>query len=128
MAGPLEVTGGPVDPNPPAFLRGSRKRVGNGNGKGLENAAFHSPALRTCGPEDSGAAAKTAGRLTRDLTCGGPDGPAAMRVLRPGRRRSGSAPGERDVEACVRAEVAVFALAGRGRRRAATASSQGRAP
>ena len=52
--GGYEVTGGPVDPNPPAFLRGSQKRVGNGNGKGLENAAFHSPALRTCGPEDTG--------------------------------------------------------------------------
>ena len=29
-------------------------RVGNGNGKGLVNAAFHSPALRTCGPGDGG--------------------------------------------------------------------------
>ncbi len=48
--GGYTVNGGPVDPNPPAFLRGSQKRVGNGNGKGLENAAFHSPALRTCGP------------------------------------------------------------------------------
>ena len=48
------VTGGPVDPNPPAFLRGSQMRVGNGNGAGLENAAEHSPALRTCGPEGGG--------------------------------------------------------------------------
>lgn len=50
------VTGGPVDPNPPAFLRGSQMRVGNGNGNGLENAAEHSPALRLCGPppEDDG--------------------------------------------------------------------------
>jgi hypothetical protein len=45
------VTGGPVDPVPPAFLRGSQMRVGNGNGAGLENAAEHSPALRVCGPE-----------------------------------------------------------------------------
>jgi hypothetical protein len=45
------VTGGPVDPNPPAFLRGSQMRVGNGKGAGLENAAEHSPALRLCGPE-----------------------------------------------------------------------------
>jgi hypothetical protein len=54
--GGYTVNGGPVDPNPPAFLRGSQKRVGNGKGKGLENAAFHSPALRTCGPtgEDTG--------------------------------------------------------------------------
>jgi hypothetical protein len=46
------VTGGPVDPNPPAFLRGSQMRVGNGHGAGLVNAAEHSPALRTCGPAD----------------------------------------------------------------------------
>ena len=45
------VTGGPVYPAPPAFLRGSQMRVGNGHGVGLENAAEHSPALRTCGPE-----------------------------------------------------------------------------
>jgi hypothetical protein len=48
------VTGGPVDPNPPAFLRGSQMRVGNGHGAGLVNAAEHSPALRTCGPEGGG--------------------------------------------------------------------------
>ena len=52
--GGYEVTGGPVDPNPPAFLRGSQMRVGNGNGAGLVNAAEHSPALRLCGPEGSG--------------------------------------------------------------------------
>jgi hypothetical protein len=46
------VTGGPVDPNPPAFLRGSQMRVGNGHGQGLEHAAEVSPALRLCGPED----------------------------------------------------------------------------
>jgi hypothetical protein len=46
------VTGGPVDPNPPAFLRGSQMRVGNGNGEGLVNAAEQSPALRVCGPEE----------------------------------------------------------------------------
>jgi hypothetical protein len=51
--GGYTVNGGPVDPNPPAFLRGSQKRVGNGHGKGLVNAAFHSPALRTCGPVDT---------------------------------------------------------------------------
>jgi hypothetical protein len=45
------VTNGPVDPVPPAFLRGSQMRVGNGDGAGLENAAEHSPALRVCGPE-----------------------------------------------------------------------------
>jgi hypothetical protein len=48
------VTAGPVDPNPPAFLRGSQMRVGNGHGAGLVNAAEHSPALRLCGPEDDG--------------------------------------------------------------------------
>jgi hypothetical protein len=52
--GGYTVTGGPVDPNPPAFLRGSQMRVGNGNGAGLENAAGHSPALRLCGPEGDG--------------------------------------------------------------------------
>ena len=48
--GGYTVNGGPVDPNPPAFLRGSQMRVGKGN-EGLVNAALHSPALRTCGPE-----------------------------------------------------------------------------
>jgi hypothetical protein len=48
------VTGGPVDPNPPAFLRGSQMRVGNGHGAGLEHAAERSPALRLCGPQDDG--------------------------------------------------------------------------
>jgi hypothetical protein len=52
--GGYSVTGGPVDPNPPAFLRGSQMRVGNGHGAGLVNAAEHSPALRTCGPADDG--------------------------------------------------------------------------
>jgi hypothetical protein len=46
------VTDGPVDPNPPAFLRGSQMQVGNGNGDGLVNAAEQSPALRVCGPEE----------------------------------------------------------------------------
>jgi hypothetical protein len=49
--GGYAVTGGPVDPNPPAFLRGSQMRVGNGHGAGLEHAAERSPALRLCGPE-----------------------------------------------------------------------------
>lgn len=48
--GGYSVTGGPVDPNPPAFLRGSQMAVGNGHGAGLVNAAAHSPALRLCGP------------------------------------------------------------------------------
>jgi hypothetical protein len=54
--GGYTVNGGPVDPNPPAFLKGGagqQMRVGNGNGKGLVNAALHSPALRTCGPADA---------------------------------------------------------------------------
>jgi hypothetical protein len=46
------VTDGPVDPVPPAFLRGSQMRVGNGHGAGLANAAFQSPALRACGPAE----------------------------------------------------------------------------
>jgi hypothetical protein len=52
--GGYTVNGGPIDPNPPAFLRGSQMRVGNGHGAGLVNAAEHSPALRTCGPDDGG--------------------------------------------------------------------------
>ena len=52
--GGYTVTGDPVDPNPPARLRGSQMRVGNGHGAGLVNAAEHSPALRLCGPEDGG--------------------------------------------------------------------------
>jgi hypothetical protein len=47
--GGYEVTGGPVDPLPPAFLRESQMSVGTG--AGLVNAAEHSPALRTCAPE-----------------------------------------------------------------------------
>src|SRR3954454_7824583 len=49
--GGYEVTGDPVDPNPPARLLGSQMRGGNGHGAGLVNAAEHSPALRLCGPE-----------------------------------------------------------------------------
>jgi hypothetical protein len=43
------VTDGPIDPAPPAFLRGSTMKVGDG--AGLVNAAEHSPALRVCAPE-----------------------------------------------------------------------------
>jgi hypothetical protein len=50
--GGYTVTGDPVDPNPPARLLGSQMRVGNGHGAGLANAAEHSPAPRTCGPDD----------------------------------------------------------------------------
>jgi hypothetical protein len=52
--GGYEVTGDLVDPAPPAFLRGSQMRVGNGKGAGLEHAAERSPALRLCSPEDGG--------------------------------------------------------------------------
>jgi len=48
------VTDGPIDPVPPAFLRGSQMHVGNGDGNGLENAAEHSPASRLCGPDEAG--------------------------------------------------------------------------
>ena len=48
--GGYTVSGGIVDPNPPAFLRGSQMRVGSG--AGLLNAAQHSPALRECGLTD----------------------------------------------------------------------------
>ena len=52
--GGYSVVGGIVDPDPPAFLRGSQMRVGNGHGAGLLNAARHSPALRECEPTDDG--------------------------------------------------------------------------
>jgi hypothetical protein len=48
--GGYTVSDGIVDPNPPAFLRGSQMSVGNGDG--LLNAAQHSPALRECEPDD----------------------------------------------------------------------------
>ena len=47
------VNGDPVDPNPPARHPDAAMKVGNGHGKGLVNAAEHSPALRTCGPADT---------------------------------------------------------------------------
>jgi hypothetical protein len=50
--GVYTVNGDPVDPNPPARHPNAAMKVGNGNGKGLVNAAEHSPALRTCGPAD----------------------------------------------------------------------------
>jgi hypothetical protein len=52
--GGYSVSGGVVDPVPPAFLRGSQMRVGQGHGAGLLNAAQHSPALRECGLADGG--------------------------------------------------------------------------
>ena len=61
--GGYEVTGGIVDPAPPAFLRDSQMRVGNGDSAGLDHAADVSPALRQCAPEDDG-----------DPTGGGDDG------------------------------------------------------
>jgi hypothetical protein len=48
------VSGGLEDPSPPAFLRGSQMRVGNGSAKGLDHAADRSPALRQCAPDDGG--------------------------------------------------------------------------
>jgi hypothetical protein len=54
--GGYEVSGGIVDPVPPAFLRGSQMRVGNDGSRGLLNAANRSPALRQCasGDDDGG--------------------------------------------------------------------------
>jgi hypothetical protein len=43
------VTDGPIDPNPPAFLRDSQMRLGDG--EGLVGAAEQSPALRQCEPD-----------------------------------------------------------------------------
>jgi hypothetical protein len=52
--GGYEVSGGIVDPVPPAFLRGSQMRVGKDDSVGLERAADRSPALRQCSPDDDG--------------------------------------------------------------------------
>ncbi len=52
--GGYEVSGGIVDPVPPAFLRDSQMSVGNGDSAGLDHAADVSPALRQCAPEDDG--------------------------------------------------------------------------
>jgi hypothetical protein len=46
------VSGGIVDPAPPAFLRDSQMRVGDDDAQGLDNAADRSPALRQCEPSD----------------------------------------------------------------------------
>ncbi len=43
-----------TDPNPPARHKDAAMKVGNGKGKGLVNAAEHSPALAVCGPDDGG--------------------------------------------------------------------------
>ena len=49
------VSGGIVDPVPPAFLRGSQMSVGNDTAQGLGIAADQSPALRQCAaPTDDG--------------------------------------------------------------------------
>jgi hypothetical protein len=55
------VSGGIVDPNPPARLRGSQMKVGNDKARGLENAANRSPALRQCSPEGGGGPTSTDG-------------------------------------------------------------------
>jgi hypothetical protein len=52
--GGYEVSGGIVDPVPPAFLRGSQMRVGNDGSRGLDHAADRSPALRQCGAAGGG--------------------------------------------------------------------------
>ena len=75
------LTEGPVDTAPPAFLRGSPMKVGDG--KGVANAALHSPALRVCAttpppppPTDGGGTGGTDGTTggTGD-TGGGTDVP-----------------------------------------------------
>jgi hypothetical protein len=76
--GGYSVSGGIVDPAPPAFLRGSQMRVGNDGSAGLDHAANMSPALRQCGtppppppPTDGGGTGGTTGGDTG----GGDPGP-----------------------------------------------------
>ena len=53
--GGYTVSGGIVDPVPPAFLRGSQMRVGNDSAShGLNIAADRSPALRQAVPDGGG--------------------------------------------------------------------------
>src|SRR5690349_25119128 len=61
--GGYSVSGGIVDPVPPAFLRGSQMRVGNDGSAGLAHAADVSPALRQCGtpPPPTGGGGDTGG-------------------------------------------------------------------
>jgi hypothetical protein len=61
--GGYAVTGGIVDPVPPAFLRGSQMSVGNDRAAGLVIAADASPALRQCAvpPNDGGGGSGTGG-------------------------------------------------------------------
>ena len=61
--GGYAVTGGIVDPAPPAFLRGSQMSVGNATAAGLVTAANASPALRQCAvpPSDGGGGSGTGG-------------------------------------------------------------------
>jgi len=51
------VSGGTVDPAPPAFLRGSQMKVGNDNAQGLDNAADRSPARPLAKHDDTDAPA-----------------------------------------------------------------------
>jgi hypothetical protein len=78
--GGYSVSGGIVDPVPPAFLRGSQMRVGNDRSAGLDHAADVSPALRQCGtpppppPPPTGGGGDTGGTTGGD-TGGGDPGP-----------------------------------------------------
>jgi hypothetical protein len=77
--GGYSVSGGIVDPVPPAFLRGSQMRVGNDGSAGLKHAADVSPALRQCGtppppPPPTGGGGDTGGTTGGD-TGGGDPGP-----------------------------------------------------
>ena len=83
--GGYTVSGGIVDPVPPAFLRGSQMRVGNVGSAGLGHAADVSPALRQCGtpppppPPNDGGGGDTGGTTGGDTgggdTGGGDPGP-----------------------------------------------------
>jgi hypothetical protein len=80
--GGYSVSGGIVDPVPPAFLRGSQMRVGNDGSAGLNHAADMSPALRQCGtpppppppppPTDGGGSGGTGGTTGGDTGGGDP--------------------------------------------------------
>lgn len=86
--GGYSVSGGIVDPVPPAFLRGSQMRVGNDRSAGLNHAADVSPALRQCGtpppppppppPTDGGGDTGGTGGTTGGDTGGGGGDPVPI--------------------------------------------------
>ena len=92
--------------------RADARSAKNGKGKGLVHAAERSPSKEVCGG-DGGDGGDGGGADHRSCETIPPMSAAALRLLRPGRGGRGqSRLSERAFEACARADVEVFALAG----------------